>query len=332
MLVTFCVALGALGLALGAPIFPDYAVGNISEIEGDPLLINAGASDWAISFPDILNTSVPCSFCTPALGALLDVCKATDGKSLDALPYFLQLCHDVDGKRKPEDSTTPTSTYQYGKPVSRLYQKRMFCRRIYEAMLNIYRPYDPCNQLKVVVQRGGGAVCNSPELQCVPDPFKGYPPGPPPWKGGPLYYEPIPYSCPRYVKDIAVACRDVKRLNYYNRTDYDTFCTDTYSGTYQAEACGRIVDHFREQGGEMDMCSTLEIFPPVDDTVYCNKTLQIEDGPMVSATGFSAYVKEMKLRQKYQSTPFQAALKANITYRFPLPFPAFETGSFTGSN
>merc|ERR1719502_2526952 len=168
-------------------------------------------------------------------------------------------------------------------------------------MIQIYKPYDPCNQLRNVMNKNPGTICNSPELMCVPDPHASFP-GPPPWEE-PIYYEPNAWSCKRYVRDIVKECDRKKRADFYLKTDLKNWCEETYSGVYQAEGCKVILKHFRESGGDMDACNTLRAFPIEDDRVYCTEKLRLKATDPVE-THYPKYIEDMKTLLIYPSNPF----------------------------
>merc|ERR1719181_1268370 len=108
---------------------------------------------------------------------------------------------------------------------ARILNKKTQCRIIYDSMSLMYAPFDPCTQIRNVVN-SPFQICQAPKVDCNRDLDGLYMPAS--WPGGDSAlsfpnFKP-PHTCPKYVSIVTQACADIKAADFYARSNLDDFC------------------------------------------------------------------------------------------------------------
>jgi len=275
---------------------------------------------------------IPCPLCWSAMSTLLDFCRDTGGYSLPHLQDFVNRCSLIgEDEQQQLDKTfgcSPSDIILRSR--ARVWNRKLRCLNIYTALLELYSPFDPCTQVRNLVDNFPLAACQSQLIKCVPPPVAGESNIIPPWaQNASLPNEAPPLPCPLYVGGIITQCRTLKSNDFYDRSSLDQYCNTTYGGTYQVMGCEIIREKMKSNDYMMDLCSSLYAQPiTVNATVYCSTTLQYTNtSAPIPLAAYDTYLAKVRLyKEAWEMADTDSITNSN------LPYPADETPIFSGNS
>jgi hypothetical protein len=253
-------------------------------------------------------TMVPCSFCNESISALLEMCKAYDGRSTDHVEEYLQRCTEIGGLQpnKLDLMTTECSdSKQDNSKVNYVYQRRLRCSRIYRSLLQMYAPYDPCLQVRNDFQTNSMTVCQSAWIDCVWNPY-GSDGMLDMSTGSRVEFHPPPLTCRRYLTDAIDTCSDMKKFDFYAKSNLKGWCSKRYGGKYQALGCELVISRMTQRDMFMDVCNGLKMWPinPKDYGDQCEQGLKLSPDsavPLAEYREYMRYIRNLNREPEYRT-------------------------------
>jgi len=246
---------------------------------------------------------VSCALCMESMKTTLGYCKDNGGRSVYNIDDVVALCgHIGEEEMRMEDLKSGCNqTVANARSRARVINKKVQCKIIYDAMAHMYSPFDPCNQIRNVVNEPF-QVCNSPKVDCNRSLDALYMPsswgaGPPDlrWPAG----RP-PHTCPKYVSLAMQACSGMKSQNFYHRSNLEGYCESNplwVNEPYIVAGCKVVVAKMRSVDSRMDLCSSLHAGPITDTALYCNMSLGIPATGVVQNAEYDKHFE--RVRQYY---------------------------------
>lgn len=259
--------------------------------------LGTGEGDNVASF---LETSwggagqVSCGLCMESMKTTLGFCKDNGGRSVNERDQVVSLCaHIGEEEMKKDDAKNGCSVDSVlTRSRARIINKKEQCLIVYEGMMALYSPFDPCTQVRNVVNKPF-SVCQSPKVDCNKSLDDLYMPASYPWDDKLAFPKGLPpLTCPSYVALISSECAANKRADFYHRSNLAAFCNKTFHGEpYQMAGCQRVVAAMHNVDTRMDLCSSLHAAPidPVLHPTYCNASLSIPPTGPVSTPEYEAH-------------------------------------------
>jgi len=293
----FCCSAGLLAMATLRAVIVFMVGGTL----GLPV-----AEDEGVSFLEYGGSGVvSCALCTEGLKSTLNFCKDNDGKSVYATDEVVSLCGNLYEKemRKADMDAGCNESTALIRSRARVINKKNQCRIVYDAMLHMYRPFDPCDNMKNAAYMPK-SVCQSPKVDCNKSLDSLYMPA---WIPGEPFSWPkggIPHTCPRYVQLLTSTCARIKAKNFYARSNLDGVC-ENQTAYHKDEniigGCKVVLEKMIPViDTEMDLCSSLAAEPllPSRFSTFCNTTLGIPNGA-VRSPSYDVFVE--KVRAYYEA-------------------------------
>jgi len=262
--------------------------------------------------------AVPCPLCAQSMVTFLDFCRDVGGKSVPHVSDFVGACSLL-GEEEMRKQDRANGCDSETRSRARVWNRKLKCLRIYQAMSTMYTPYDPCTSARTLVQSAPMAVCHSAEVKCVPPPsddefnFK------PHWHNATFTEEIPPLKCTQYVADIETACKTVKGADFYERSNLDKFCSGNYPSKHQVAGCEIVRQKMVAPDAMLDLCSSLHAVPiNVPYQQYCNATLDLAPSETIMTPSYAAYLER---RQLYREMWETQSLKGSDPRYAPAVFP-----------
>jgi len=312
----FCVA----QLVIASPITDVDAEFGITE-----LIQQAPAHTDAHPIYTSENITVPCTLCASAMPSFLDFCREVGGFSIPRISDFVSKCSLIgEDKAKEADlqSGCGLATAEV-RSKGRVWNRKLKCLRIYNAMAKMYSPFDPCTQIRLTIDKAPMGVCHASLVRCVPPPTD-EPDMLPPWFNNTrnavaLPNELPPLTCPQYVMEVESECKGIKGNNFYARSNLDGFCSSKYGeNLHQVSGCMTVVRKMSDQDWMMDLCSSLSSAPiRASYFDYCSKSLSLPSNSSIPDAGYSAYLERVKLYKEAWDMSLPSTATAASTTKFP---------------
>lgn len=280
---------------------------NRHAIDDESTLVQIDPHSYLMSGEEMAKVKVPCEFCAKTIPVLLELCKATEGRSTDHVDDFLTMCMEIGGLN-PEKLTVGaqncSATELENRRVNLLYERRLRCSKIYSGLLSMYNPYDPCIQIRADYQRHPDTICRSGNIDCFTDA-----PEVPKNDTLPEYTEPLwtnqtisfhlpPLSCVKYVENAIQQCSTLKFHDYHIKSNLKGWCNNTFYGVYERLGCERVIDRMVHRDLAMDVCSGLKAFPVKDTAEFCVQTLHLNATVPVPVPEYNEYMHAIRAHFK----------------------------------